>query len=633
MSYITYRIKVDLIKYLAISSSTSQTIDFSITNNENFVTTYESAYGLRFTKTSSLSTTTATIYAGGGSSTKTGNDVLDISATHDYVIFDGTFEDTSLNTFLFFVIKGVFVLDVDGKTNLILYKQNSENDYLSKSLTFVDIISGKFNTAIGLKNIDIDVKNYSLNYNYVYIPKLNRYYYVDSIELITADYTRLHLKEDVLMTWKDLIKSQSAFITRYAGSTNTKLVDERLPLNDEVEVVYYLPTMRTSNFINVTLNFNLTGYYNIMVDSIADYSVATSKTAVTPPSGSVLPTISDLIGNNEHLTFITKTTYDLLCIASRNDDATASYINNIIWYPFDPTTAFGLGASATQPVYAGNKFLFNTNPPATRFVEIGSHTPDVFGKECSLSASPYLIIADFNFTPSDYGILGDFRDYEPNTLWEFYIPFVGWISVSLKHILSKNILIYYALDLTTGSATAFIYNNTNHKVIWSGTCQMGIKLSLTTSNALEIRKIQQSNELNLAVSLLGTIPSLAQGVAGDYEKLGKAGVGVAKSIAGWVNANRMLIERGHTILGGGDNPLHAPTGVYIRKSTHTKISSIDDASYLHLQGKPYNNYVANMLLLSGYVEVGEIHFDPKANDIYQDEISEIIQLLQGGIIF
>ena len=48
---------------------------------------------------------------------------------------------------------------------------------------------------------------------------------------------------------------------------------------------------------------------------------------------------------------------------------------------------------------------------------------------------------------------------------------------------------------------------------------------------------------------------------------------------------------------------------------------------------PYNKYVnIGSLTSNNYIEVGEIHFNPKGNEIYQDEISEIVALLKSGVI-
>lgn len=210
---LTYRIKVDLIKLLALVVTATKHIEFSVANSENFIESYHGLYGFSIDKTTS--STTCVVYVGGSSVTKTNSAILDISETNDCVIFDGTFDETTyFDTFMFFIIKGAISLDIDGKTNLILYKQDSENDKIDKTLIYVDMMQGKFNSAIGLKNINIDVINHEFNYNYVYIPKLKRYYYVDSVELITADYTRLHLKEDVLMSWKDLIREQVGYVSR-----------------------------------------------------------------------------------------------------------------------------------------------------------------------------------------------------------------------------------------------------------------------------------------------------------------------------------------------------------------------------------------------------------------------------------
>ena len=116
---------------------------------------------------------------------------------------------------------GVISFDVDGYTQINVYSQFSKNNELDKMITFKEIIQGKFNHSIAVKNVNIDVYGYSIanGYNYVFIPSLNRYYYVDSVEIVSADFVRLHLKEDVLMTWKTLIRNQSMFVTRYQQST------------------------------------------------------------------------------------------------------------------------------------------------------------------------------------------------------------------------------------------------------------------------------------------------------------------------------------------------------------------------------------------------------------------------------
>ena len=237
MAYLSYRVKIDLVKYLALSVLSTHQIDFSISNNENYVSGYETAYGLSLNITTS--TTSLTIYAGGSSSTKTGNNVLTISATNDYVISDVSFDEQYFDEFLFFIENGVISLDVDGKTSLIVYKQNSENNKLSKNLTFVGIMYGKFNNAIGLKNVNVDIHNYGRDYNYVFIPSLNRFYYVNSIDFISADITRLHLKEDVLMSWKSLIKSQSAFVERCGNSLfyDLTIEDQEIKTDYQKEIV------------------------------------------------------------------------------------------------------------------------------------------------------------------------------------------------------------------------------------------------------------------------------------------------------------------------------------------------------------------------------------------------------------
>ena len=69
-----------------------------------------------------------------------------------------------------------------------------------------------------IKNINIDINNYANNFNYVWIPTLKRYYYVDSLELISADFSRLHLKEDVLTLKDTAVEEGSVYYTDNEGN-------------------------------------------------------------------------------------------------------------------------------------------------------------------------------------------------------------------------------------------------------------------------------------------------------------------------------------------------------------------------------------------------------------------------------
>ena len=246
------KIKVDLARM--ISHAPSETLSFSIaypTYIGNVASSFEALVAVEFTRTSS--TVSANVFAGGQSVSLTGNDVATLSATGDYVVFEGNWTLGSDTTFEKLLDLGYISYDVDGKTALITYLQNSENGKLDKTLAEVGTILGTFNQAIGLKTIDVDITGYARDFNYVWIPTLRRYYYVDSVDLISADVTRLHLKEDVLMSWKSLIRSQTAFIERQENVYDDDLVDEMVTYSYDKQVTYFTVTPTNNIYANIDL--------------------------------------------------------------------------------------------------------------------------------------------------------------------------------------------------------------------------------------------------------------------------------------------------------------------------------------------------------------------------------------------
>lgn len=633
----TMKIKIDLQKIL--DNATSVTQEFSLsdfTYKENVYSTYQSLYGLKITRTSSNAT--IIIYVAGSEVIKNGSQILTLSATNDYVIFDCDWVFSTDTSFESLLRLGYISYDINGNTALLLYKQNSENNALNKTLTYVDTISGKFNHSIGVKSLNIDVVDLSMNFNYVYIPSLNRYYFVDSIEIVSANVTRLHLREDVLMSWKSLIRQQSALVVRSEESTNKDiLIDDRLPVRDTISYQQFIPT--NLSFKNVTFDFlqydaDEINNRNILINTYTEnqYSSLDVEYVESPSAVSGLPNISPLRTRQNFCALINIGAYRDVVNACVKDDATASYILSILWLPFNATTVFE-HLQATNNIHAGKKVLDGIN--GGQWVDYGDESNPVHSTWVHDGGVPYLIVADFMFNSS--GIAYDFTNagilkYQPYSKWEIYIPFVGWVEVDISKVYNKHILVYYAMDMETGISTAYLYNYTDKQIIYSSTCQIGIRLNLVTSNELEITRQKQVNDTNMILgAMTGTLSVGAGAYSLNTQGVANGITSIVKSIASNINAKNMMFERANISYGSSNTALYSPNEVKVRRSYHDEIP-IDSDIYAHMQGYPSNEYVANFNSASGYVEIGEIHFNPFNEVIYQDEITEIVTLLKEGVI-
>lgn len=626
---LTIKLNLDVL----VATSFSDTFYFEFTNITNLQHWYdeENVTQLEFEQ-SSLGKRLYVFDDGATSPTyhEENGDIVTLSENSDYIIF--TCEITSYVRLMEFIQKGIIEVNQNGNTTIFVYKQNSENDAVNKTLTFVDAIDGKFNQMIGLKNVNLDIKGYARNYNYIYIPSLNRYYYVDSVELVSADYSRLHLKEDVLMSWRDLIKLQLAFVTRSEDIYDPNIVDDRLPLESVKTIDYFVPT-RTSvgNKENITLKGNFDASESNFMISVNN-DVQYTKSNITTPD-TALPTISPVQSTYNVVYFTKLARMNSLMKALISESNLASSINAIIFLPFVPTNAFNV--SYSNPLMVGlptskalcddDKFHYLYDIPSGHiaFPDIG---------RTSYGTSPYLVLADIQMED----LSDDWYKHEPYTNYEIYIPFVGWIKVDSTQISGKRLLIYYTIDFNTGNATAYLYNYTNGKILYSCTCQLGVKLDVLSSNALELSREKQANELNTLIGLLASAVSIGAGVVSENPVAIAGGVlSAGKTIASAVNKERMMFERAQVTYGSGDAGLHSNLNTMIRVTYNKqKPFGYELSRYYHMQGRPANTYTyLSVFDGNGYVEVGEIHFDPQGYDIYQDEISEIVDLLQKGVIF
>ena len=526
-------------------------------------------------------------------------DLIDINASAGEFGFDANVTGTNMNKALTMFNEDNLYINNDGRTTLFVYKQNTKNIELDKDLdmTNVSIFDGKFNHSIAIKTINIDVSGYNLlnGYNYVYLPLLKRYYYVDSVEIISANYTRLHLKEDVLMSWRTLIRNQEMYITRYQQSTEEFLIDDRLPFSSKSTISYQtLTSTGTGSLVNTTLKYD----YQPADKCYLITTIATNENSndygISAPTGSGLPDISPRRNKNKHYYLLNYAEMGYFNVACLKKDSTASFVVSALWLPFDLSQTGAVTIANSRRMYAGSDALtFNKT-----WEDAGSSVYTfVSVDEIDNGAMPYFITQDFTFPTAS-----SFINYQPFTKVEIYVAFVGWVQIDMTGLFGKRCIIYYTLDAESGSSTAYLYNMTDQKVMWSSGCQFGIKMDFNTANFYQNNLQRELLFIGTLISSLNTGIKGAQGYAkGEYGAVASAVVNIGGNVASYPLKNALIQDSMTSNIGSSETGLYAPHDCVLRVTQRDIVSQDDFSDYYVMQGKPYNKYVTDILNLQGYL--------------------------------
>lgn len=123
---------------------------------------------------------------------------------------------------------------------IILYKNLSDNVYVEKTLEEISTINGSFREDVNILNPVIVMESVGnvdlLNCNYVYIPELKRYYYVDSISIVRTNIYVFSCHVDVLMSYKDYLLALQGYVERNEKEYNPDLIDNELVFTQQCEI-------------------------------------------------------------------------------------------------------------------------------------------------------------------------------------------------------------------------------------------------------------------------------------------------------------------------------------------------------------------------------------------------------------
>ena len=116
---------------------------------------------------------------------------------------------------------------------IILYKNYSQNDIVKKNIEQVAELEGNITNELDFLHTLLVLNYGDIDFNYVYIPLFNRYYFVDEIKAIKDCLYNITLKIDVLYTYRELILNSQIHAIKGIPINNYVNVDYQTEVKEE----------------------------------------------------------------------------------------------------------------------------------------------------------------------------------------------------------------------------------------------------------------------------------------------------------------------------------------------------------------------------------------------------------------
>lgn len=129
--------------------------------------------------------------------------------------------------------------EISDSSSIILYKNKAEINRVNKTsfIEYVDTINGVYRDLTSITEITVTLEyNKFIDFNYVYIPIFNRYYFVTDVRISNYSLYEIDLTVDVLMSYKNAILNLNAFIDRNENTTNPMLLDKKRVIEQGIDV-------------------------------------------------------------------------------------------------------------------------------------------------------------------------------------------------------------------------------------------------------------------------------------------------------------------------------------------------------------------------------------------------------------
>lgn len=473
---------------------------------------------------------------------------------------------------------------------------------------------------------DFSIEATIAKWNYAYIEDFGkRYYFIRDIASVGRGLWDITMRCDVLMTYKDDILSSTAFLSR--GEYGNSL------LNDDIASFYPTKTIKEEDADGPTTKIEPSAILsnNIAVTHFSDLTLSSS---LVSPAEAPIKELPDVLirgvkGNGGRLTLMTdpigatittsggstyQTGFDNLVdkLTTNQTIARSCYLSAVAF-------PFSIEVDATSLYH----FRYYSGTDGWKSIGDGLGTIPVMAYPPAKASAPYVYFGYHVFPKAT-----DFSDLEPHKVYDLFMPFVGWVRLLPSLVDGKTLHFYYAIDYETGSATAYICDDDGH-IYHSSSCQMGMRLSLTSTDQREIDDRKNSLMASTAVKALTSAVAIIGGIA-LHKPLMIAGgaMGVASSVAGAVTGTDALHVSVTQSFSDPSTALYQNNKVVIRTISDDPIARGD--SYKHLVGLPIHMPTSSLKSLpdDSYLACSDIILTGGETD---GEKAEIRSLLSQGV--
>lgn len=467
-------------------------------------------------------------------------------------------------------------------------------------------------TTTGFTNLDVQLKDnvslhapiillpddtYNPAWNYVYIDKWDRFYFVREPTITTGLIWELQLVEDVLATWKTEIAASTCYVSRSASNGSD-----------------YLPDSAWSHNTNIytkiqTINMTLDGT-GIFLLYVASDDTSSSGIPGCTVYAVTIAELSDLMNYLFSSAFFDSATGDITDISTKALAKTFfnpfQYVLRCMWIPMSLTM---IGHDSSAPMHFG-----------WWTADDSQHSITYDG--CKVTSSTYITEKSFTLETYDSWI-----DRDPNwSKYDLYLPGCGTISIPSDYA-GQTLKLKMYVDLATGAVCYFL-RDAQDTIISSSMGQLGCDVQLSS---LYKDFINQG-----ATGLIGTAfrGYLAGAVTGVHKMLANYKPDFSMSLASDLNAAKDLVSNSVTGAQAAMQPTASSVGsngvrsiLQYEYQAIVSISKYHRYEDIHVPLGKVCNKVLQLGNLSGYTECVNPKVDIPGNS---EEAAAINTFLTSG---